>query len=214
MKISKELFLDCISGKTEGYFILRDGQRIHSSYLSFVNYNVIKTDPDTDFRFLLSNVQEPYGFLHMTYNEYGISNNGINVGYDIVGFEITGRDIDSGKITKIKTNWENPNFSVIYFVYEDKGVCRLNVYEGDNFGTIYGLYVDEKYRNHGIGKELIKACEDELKNWNVKYIKLHVDKDASNKDKLLAYYQKQGYDMFESSFSDQYTLLKNLNNTD
>lgn len=214
MKIAKELFLDCISNKLEGYFILRNGFRIHSRYLSFVNYNIIKTDTATDFRFLLSNVQDANGFLHMSYNEWGYSNNGPNMDYDIIDFEITGRNGEDCKITKIKTHWENPTFSVIYFTYEDKGVCRLNIYEGDNFGTIYGLYVDEKHRNQGIGKELIGACEYELKNWNVKYIKLHVDKDASNKDKLLAYYQKQGYEIFESSFSDQYTLLKNLNNTD
>jgi ribosomal protein S18 acetylase RimI-like enzyme len=212
MEIKKELFLDCISGKIEGYFILRDGQRIHSSYLSFVNYNVIKTDPDTDFRFLLSNIKEPYGFLHMTYNEYGLSNNGINVGNDIVDFEITGRSIDSCKITKIKTNWdESPNSrTIIYFTYENVGVCRLNVNEGDNFGTIVGLYVDENNRNNGIGKELIKYCEDELQNYNVKYMKLYVDKNTKDTEFLLGFYQKQGYEIFETAYLDQYGLLKKI----
>jgi ribosomal protein S18 acetylase RimI-like enzyme len=212
MEIKKELFLDCISGKIEGYFILRDGQRIHSSYLSFVNYNVIKTDPDTDFRFLLSNIKEPYGFLHMTYNEYGLSNNGINVGNDIVDFEITGRSIDSCKITKIKTNWdESPNSrTIIYFTYENVGVCRLNINEGDNFGTIVGLYVDENNRNNGIGKELIKYCEDELQNYNVKYMKLYVDKNTKDTEFLLGFYQKQGYEIFETAYLDQYGLLKKI----
>lgn len=212
MEITKELFLDCISEKIKGYFILRDGQRIHSSYLSFVNYNIIKTNPDTDFRFLLSNIKEPYGFLHMTYNEYGISNNGINVGSDIVDFEITERSIDSDKITKIKTNWdESPNSrTIIYFTYENVGVCRLNINEGDNFGTIIGLYVDENNRNNGIGKELIKACEEELQNWNVKYIKVFVDKDAKNKDFLLEYYKNMEYELFETAYLDQYGLLKKI----
>ena len=212
MEITKELFLDCISGKIKGYFILRDGQRIHSSYLSFVNYNIIKTDPDTDFRFLLSNIQEPYGFLHMTYNEYGISNNGINVGSDIVDFEITERSVDSDKITKIKTNWdESPKSrAIIYFTYENVGVCRLNINEGDNFGTIIGLYVDEKHRNSGIGKELIKCCEDELQNYNAKYIKLYVDKNTKDTEFLLDFYQKQGYEIFESAYLDQYGLLKKI----
>jgi ribosomal protein S18 acetylase RimI-like enzyme len=212
MEITKELFLDCISGKIEGYFILRDGQRIHSSYLSFVNYNVIKTDPDTDFRFLLSNIKEPYGFLHMTYNEYGLSNNGINVGYDIVDFEITGRSVDSCKIMKIKTNWdESPNSrTIIYFTYENVGVCRLNINEGDNFGTIIGLYVDENHRNNGIGKELIKYCEDELQNYSVKYMKLYVDKNTKDTEFLLGFYQKQGYEIFETAYLDQYELLKKI----
>lgn len=212
MEITKELFLDCISGKIEGYFILRDGQRIHSSYLSFVNHNVIKTDPDTDFRFLLSNIQEPYGFLHMTYNEYGFSNNGLNMDHDIIDFEISGRNGEDCKITKIKTHWDEKrdSYSVVYFFYENKGLCRLNIHEGDNFGTIYGLYVDENHRNNGIGKELIKACEEELQNWNVKYIKVFVDKEAKNKDFLLEYYKNKDYELFESSYSDQYGLLKKI----
>lgn len=212
MKISKELFLDCISGKTEGYFILRDGQRIHSRYLSFVNYNIIKTDPTTDFRFLLSNVQEHNGFLHMTYNEYGYSNNCINMGYDIIDFEISGRNGEDCKITKIKTNWdENSNSRIIiYFTYENVGVCRLNINEGDNFGTIIGLYVDEKHRNRGIGKSLIKACEEEIQNWNVKYMKLYVDKNTKDTDFLIKFYNELGYEIFESSCSDQYGMLKKI----
>lgn len=212
MEITKELFLDCISGKIEGYFILRDGQRIHSRYLSFVNYNIIKTDPTTDFRFLLSNVQEHNGFLHMTYNEYGYSNNGINMGYDIVNFEITRSSVDSCKIVKIKTIWdETPNNGIIiYFTYENVGVCRLNINKGDNFGTIIGLYVDENHRNNGIGKELIKCCENELNDYDVKYMKLYVDKNTKNTEFLLEFYQKQGYEIFETAYLDQYELLKKI----
>jgi ribosomal protein S18 acetylase RimI-like enzyme len=212
MKISKELFIDCISNKIEGYFILRNGCRIHSRHLSFVNYNIIKTDPATDYRFLLSNVQETNGFLHMTYNEWGYSDNGPNMGYDIVDFEITGRTWEDCKITKIKTNWdESPNSrAIIYFTYEDIGVCRLNINEGDNFGTIIGLYVDEEHRNNGIGKELIKCCENELQNYNVKYMKLYVDKNTKDTEFLLGFYQKQGYEIFETAYLDQYELLKKI----
>ena len=116
-------------------------------------------------------------------------------------------------INKIKTYWgESPDgYGIIYFFYENKGVCRLRINEGDNFGTIYGLYVDEKYRNLGIGTSLIKACEEELENWNVKYMKIFVDKDVKNKNTLLKYYTSFGYDMFESSFSDQIGLIKKIN---
>lgn len=212
MKISKELFLDCISGKIEGYFILRDGRRIHSRHLSFVNYNIIKTDTGTDFRFLLSNIQEDNGFLHMTYNEYGYSNNGPNLGCDIVDFEVIGGTHFKTKITKIKTYWdESPNSrAIIYFTYENVGVCRLNINEGDNFGTIIGLYVDENKRNNGIGKELIKACEEEIQNWNVKYMKLYVDKNTKDTEFLLGFYQKQGYEIFETAYLDQYGLIKKI----
>lgn len=116
------------------------------------------------------------------------------------------------EIAKIKTYWcENRgNYSVIYFFYDNKGVCRLNIHEGDNFGIVYGLYVDAEARNQGIGKALIKACEEELKNWNVKYIKLFVNKDAKNKEFLLEFYKNMGYELFESSYSDQYGLLKKI----
>ena len=116
------------------------------------------------------------------------------------------------QITKIKTSWgENKEkYSVVYFFYENKGVCRLNIHEGDNFGIINGLYVDENERNQGIGKALIKACEEELHNWNVKYMKLFVDKDVRNKDFLLEYYKNMDYELFESSHSDQYGLLKKI----
>ena len=50
------------------------------------------------------------------------------------------------EITKIKTYWDkNPNSrAIIYFTYKDIGVCRMHINEGDNYATIYGLYVDEK----------------------------------------------------------------------
>jgi ribosomal protein S18 acetylase RimI-like enzyme len=116
------------------------------------------------------------------------------------------------QITKIKTYWdENPNSrTIIYFTYENVGVCRLNINEGDNFGTIIGLYVDENHRNNGIGKALIKACEKEIQNWNVKYMKLYVDKNTKNTEFLLEFYQKQGYEIFETTYLDQYELLKKI----
>ena len=116
------------------------------------------------------------------------------------------------QITKIKTYWEEnqDSYSVVYFFYENKGVCRLNIHEGDNFGTIYGLYVDENERNQGIGKALIKACEKEIQNWNVKYIKLYVHKNTKDIDFLIKFYNELGYEIFESSYSDQYAFLKKI----
>lgn len=116
------------------------------------------------------------------------------------------------QITKIKTYWEEnqDSYSVVYFFYENKGVCRLNIHEGDNFGTIYGLYVDENERNQGIGKALIKACEEEIQNWNVKYMKLYIDKNPKDTDFLIKFYNELGYEIFESSCSDQYGMLKKI----
>lgn len=210
MEITKELFHSCLSGELVGYFILRNGQRIHSEYLSIINYNMIHSLTVSNYKFLLSNIKETMGFLHTAYDENGQNHD--NVNYDIIDFEvIDGKDYKT-KITKIKTYWDEKRdtYSIVYFFYENKGLCRLNIHEGDNFGTIYGLYVDEKFRNQGIGKALIKACEEELKNWNVKYIKVFVDKEAKNKDFLLEYYKNRDYELFESSYLDQYGLLKKI----
>lgn len=115
-------------------------------------------------------------------------------------------------ISKIKTQWdESPNSRVIiYFMYKDIGVCRLNINEGDNYGTLIGLYVDEKHRNNGIATKLIESAEKELNNWNVKYMKLYVDKNTKDTDFLLNFYEKLGYEKFESSYSDEFGLLKKI----
>ena len=116
------------------------------------------------------------------------------------------------EITKIKTYWDkSPNSrSIIYFTYKDIGVCRMQINEGDNYATIYGLYVNEKHRNGGIGSKLIKSCEEELKNWNVKYMKLYVHKNTIDTDFLIKFYKKLGYEIFESSYSDEYCMLKTI----
>lgn len=115
-------------------------------------------------------------------------------------------------ISKIKTYWdESPNSrAIIYFMYKDIGVCRLNINEGDNYGTLIGLYVDEKHRNNGIATKLIESAEKELNNWNVKYMKLYVDKNTNDTDFLLNFYEKLGYEKFESSYIDEFGLLKKI----
>lgn len=116
-------------------------------------------------------------------------------------------------ITKIKTYWyESPNNrATVYFMYKDIGVCRLNINEGDNYGILIGLYVDKNHRNNGIATKLINSAEDELKNWNVKYMKLYVVKNTNDTDFLLTFYEKLGYEKFESSYSDEIGLLKKIN---
>lgn len=117
-------------------------------------------------------------------------------------------------ITTIKTYWdESPNSrAIIYFAYKDIGICRMQINEGDNYATLYGLYVNEQYRNAGIGTLLIKSAEKELNNWHVKYMRIYVDKNAINADKLLIFYKNLGYELFESSYSDEYGLLKKIKN--
>lgn len=41
-------------------------------------------------------------------------------------------------------------------------------------------------------------------------MKLYVDKNTKDTEFLLDFYQKQGYELFESSYSEQYELLKKI----
>lgn len=117
--------------------------------------------------------------------------------------------IDTKNISKVITKWTNPNFTSIYFVYKDIAICRLSIYDGDNFAIISDLYVDESFRRQGIGTILIRECEKELKYWCVQFVKIYVNK-GDNELPLLLYYKELGYDVFEGAMSDSYTLLKRI----
>jgi amino-acid N-acetyltransferase len=54
-----------------------------------------------------------------------------------------------------------------FFVYYDKedetaiiGICAMNII-WENLAEVRSLYVDENYRQRGIGKELVEACISE-----------------------------------------------------
>jgi amino-acid N-acetyltransferase len=54
-----------------------------------------------------------------------------------------------------------------FFVYSDKedeaaviGICAMNII-WENLAEVRSLYVDENYRQRGIGKELVEACISE-----------------------------------------------------
>ena len=88
-------------------------------------------------------------------------------------------------------------------------MCRLTIYEGDNYGIISDLYVNPSYRCGGIGSQLIKDCEDEIRSRCIDYSKICVTKNTLQTDELLGYYKKRGYKIFESN-DEQYIMLKSM----
>lgn len=114
------------------------------------------------------------------------------------------------KIEKIITHWEQPSHTSIYFFNSESGsMCRLTMYDGDNYGIISDLYVNPSYWHNGIGSQLIKECEDEIHSKCVDYSKICVTKNTLQTDELLKYYIKRGYTIFESN-GEQYIMLKPL----
>jgi ribosomal protein S18 acetylase RimI-like enzyme len=58
------------------------------------------------------------------------------------------------------------------------------------FGRIEHIFVDEKFRHHGLGKKLMSVAEAYLRDNGVKKIKLTV---TMNNDEALSLYKKIGY---------------------
>ena len=67
---------------------------------------------------------------------------------------------------------------------------RLELADGVSRAYIYGFRVQELYRSQGIGSQLLKSAELELKRRGFRRVSLNV-----NQDNLLArsYYQRRGY---------------------
>jgi len=58
------------------------------------------------------------------------------------------------------------------------GVCEIiKDWDRDNSAFIHSFYIDEEYRNMGIGRNLLKKVIDVLKGENFKVVELTVDPD-------------------------------------
>ncbi len=58
------------------------------------------------------------------------------------------------------------------------------------FGRIEHIFVDEKYRNRGLGKKLMQAAEDHFKRHGAKKVKLTV---TSDNESAVSLYRGMGY---------------------
>lgn len=88
---------------------------------------------------------------------------------------------DNNSVEELKKEFEefadNQNM-VSFIIYEDSnpiGFANLSIRydyvegcETTPVAYLEGIYVDEKYRNRGYGRDLVKACEDWAKDRNIK----------------------------------------------
>ena len=100
-------------------------------------------------------------------------------------------------ITKIKTYWdESPNSrAIIYFAYKDVGICRIQINEGDNFATLYGLYVDEKYRNL-----VLPLCEITELTWKQIVFPIAAFHMASGEEYKFLIFNKRRFERYYHEF--------------
>lgn len=77
---------------------------------------------------------------------------------------------------------------IVIYDEEPIGVCRVFSDENNDTEYIVGrLAVMKSYRNRGIGRKLLEACEDFAKSKGGKFVKLHSQCQASK------FYEKCGY---------------------
>jgi len=93
------------------------------------------------------------------------------------------------KVLKHRNNW-CWGHSTIIVLNGGKGIVTVS-FENDNpnEATITGLSVYEKYRNKGLGTELVKLAEEEAKEFKVKRIILFSDENTFTYN----WYQRLGY---------------------
>ena len=116
------------------------------------------------------------------------------------------RENTNNDLEKIMQIWLDTNISVHNFIVKEHWVNNLNyvreaiqeaevyLYEdnkeikgfiGINKGHIEGIFVEEKYRNQGIGKELIAYCKN-------KYNKLTLEVYKKN-TKAINFYEREQF---------------------
>ncbi len=109
----------------------------------------------------------------------------------------------------IKSITSNISRKVTTFTYlkDDMivGICTLD-FCNDNMPTLAGLFVDRNYRGLGIAKELMEACENELRLLGEPRIYLYVEIG----NPVLELYTKQRYSIYASQH-DYIFLSKNIN---
>ena len=132
------------------------------------------------------------------------------LGTNINNFKFNNIMTKTNKFEKIITYWKQSNNTSIYFFsIENNSICRLGIYDGDNYGIISDLYVDPKYRCINIGSQLIKECENEIRSRHIDYSKICVKRNTLETNKLLEYYKKRGYKIFELN-DEYYVMLKSM----
>ena len=75
--------------------------------------------------------------------------------------------------------------------------------------AIYNLWVDEKYRKHGVARLLMEVAEGEAKKLGCKSVQLEWD-DKGSKSFVLEWYKRLGYRVMARNENGRMLLVKEL----
>lgn len=123
--------------------------------------------------------------------------------------ESTTKNLDSEKIDSLfsSIDWE-PRWdkwkeilsksSFVYSVYDKQKMVGIGrIVEDGIMCILYDIVVHKDYQNKGIGKMIMNNLLSQTKN--KKYISISLFAWAENKDFLIPFYKKFGFELFETA---------------
>lgn len=96
--------------------------------------------------------------------------------------------------------------STSHFIYNTLGLCSVEFFNTTHWGYIYGLIVDLEHRRKGIGTELIKYCEDYIRDCGYDEVRLDVEKGRRFQ---YEWYKRLGYEVYYED-EELYYMKKKL----
>ena len=163
---------------------------------------------DTFDGFFLSSLG--YGFLNTYYNTCIKNSDAVAIcatdceTEKIIGFSIGCYNSNGFNKKLIKKNFLKYLLRSILIIFtKPNALIRLlnNLTKRDknendigDYGELFSIAVDKDYQGLGIGKNLLKKFEYELKQKSVKKVTLTTDK--KNNDNVLKFYRKFGYNVY------------------
>ena len=169
-----------------------------------------------------------YGFLNTYYNTCIKSSDAFAIcatdseTEKIVGFSLGCYNSNGFNKKLIKKNFLKYLLRSILIIFSKpnalirllNNLTKIDKNENDigDYGELFSIAVDKDYQGLGIGKNLLKKFEYELKQKSVKKVTLTTDK--KNNDNVLKFYKKFGYNVYYDFVSypkrEMYKLKKIL----
>lgn len=84
---------------------------------------------------------------------------------------------------------------IVMMEEEEAGFLSYEDWSEEYIGFIYEIYVLPQFRNRGVGKLLLSYAEGKASELNCRYIRLkpYPLDERTDKDSLIAWYEKEGY---------------------
>lgn len=98
-----------------------------------------------------------------------------------------------------KQTWRGRNSDTIdthYLIMESNGIasCRLSLYPRENVQVISSVYVDERFRSHGVCSKMLDFVDS---NFRERHTLVYVDRDVQ--EFIWNMYSKRGYIIVNSN---------------